>query len=179
MRQRWFKRLVCSTVIGVLMGIGVPVLAEKESVARSILLPGSGQAHQGHYAKAAIFAGAAVITGTGLFLSQVHYNQSVTRYNDLREIYVQYPSELQSGTVIRFTEIQDTYDEMQAAWDTSEDRQTWRNVFLVGFVATYVVNLVDVIISERETGEKSIEEPASVGFEMRGENVLVYKSFRF
>jgi hypothetical protein len=179
MRQRWFKRLVCSTVIVVLVGFTVPVMAEKESVVRSILLPGSGQAHQGHYTKAAIFAGAAIITGTGLFLSQVHYNQSVSRYNDLGEIYSQYPSDLQSGTVIRFSEIQATYDDMQTGWDTSEHRQTWRNVFMVAFLTTYVVNLVDVIISERETGEKSIEEPSSVGFEMRGEDVLVYKSFRF
>jgi hypothetical protein len=179
MRQRWFRRLVCSTVIVVLVGIAVPVMAEKESVVRSLLLPGSGQAHQGHYAKAAVFAGAAIITGTGLFLSQVHYNQSVMRYNDLYGIYVQYPSDLQSGTVIRFGEIQETYKDMQAAWDTSEDRKTWRNVFLVAFLATYVVNLVDVVISERETGEKTIEEPSSVGIEMRGEDVLVYKSFRF
>jgi hypothetical protein len=68
---------------------------------------------------------------------------------------------------------------METAWDTSESRKTWRNVFLVGFLATYTLNLIDVIISDPETGEKSIEETSSVGFEMRGRDVLVYKSFRF
>jgi len=66
MRQRWFKRLVCSTVFAVIAASAIPAMAEKESWARSILLPGSGQAHQGHYTKATIFAGAAIITGTGL-----------------------------------------------------------------------------------------------------------------
>jgi len=167
------------TVVLVVILAG-PVLAEGESTARSILLPGSGQAQEGHYGKAAIFAGAAVVTGVGWFLSQVHYNQSVTRYNDLREIYVGYPSELQSGTVIPGSSINQTYADMTEAWDTSESRQTWRNVFMVSFLVVYAVNLVDILMSDPETGERPPDESASsLRFEMQGENVRVYKAFSF
>jgi len=140
MRLRSFKRMIGTAVTVVLVVVlAGPVLAEGESTARSILVPGSGQAQEGHYGKAAIFAGAAVVTGVGWFLSQVHFNQAVTRYNDLREIYVGYPDELQSGSVIPGSAIQQTYAEMTTAWDTSEDRQVWRNVFMVSFLAVYTV----------------------------------------
>jgi hypothetical protein len=181
MRRRWIKRWICSLVIAALVGMtSAPVLAETESVARSVLVPGTGQAHEGHYGKAAIFAGAAVVTGVGWILSQVHYNQSVRRYNNLRGLYVAYPDQLQSGEVIPYSEIQQTFDDMQKAWDTSEDRKVWRNVFMTAFIVTYAVNLIDVIISKPETGELPDESATSaVGFELQGDNVRVYKSFSF
>jgi hypothetical protein len=181
MRQRSLKRWICSAVtIALLCAAAGPVLAEGESVARSILLPGSGQAQQGHYSKAVIFAGAAVVTGVGWFLSQVHYSQAVTRYNNLRGIYSAYPQELQSGTVIPYSTITQTYADMQRAWDTSEDRQVWRNVFMVSFLAVYTLNLIDILMTEPETGERPVEESAGgLRFEMQGDNVRVVKSFSF
>ena len=181
MRLRSFKRLIGSAVTVVLVVVlASPVLAEGESTARSILLPGSGQAQEGHYGKAAIFAGAAIVTGVGWFLSQVHYNQAVTRYNDLRDIYTGYPSELQSGIVIPGSSIQQTYDDMTEAWNTSEDRQTWRNVFMVSFLVVYTVNLVDILRSDPDTGERLPDESAgSLGIEMRGHDVRVFKAFSF
>ena len=181
MRLRSFKRMIGTAVtVVVVVVLAGPVLAEGESTARSILVPGSGQAQEGHYGKAAIFAGAAVVTGVGWFLSQVHFNQAVTRYNDLREIYVGYPDELQSGSVIPGSAIQETYAEMTEAWDTSEDRQVWRNVFMVSFLVVYTVNLVDILMSKKETGERTTDESASsLRFEMQGENVRVYKAFSF
>jgi hypothetical protein len=181
MRQGSFKRWICMVATaGLLSSFAGPALAQGESTARSILLPGSGQAQQGHYGKAAIFAGAAVVTGVGWFLSQVHYNQSVTRFNALRDLYVGYPDQLASGTVVPYSSIENTYQDMNEAYDTSETRQTWRNVFMVSFLVVYTVNLVDVLMSEPETGERTPEESTGgISLEMQGDNVFVYKSFGF
>ena len=178
MRQRSFNRTICPVVARPGdTGSSGPALADSNSTARSILLPGSGQAHEGHYAKAAIFAGAAIVTGVGLLLSQVHYNQSVMQYNTLRDIYLSYPSSAQGGTAVFYSDITGTYDEMQSVWDTTEDRKVWRNVFLGAFVVTYALNIVDVILNKPDTGEKPDE--ATIGFQMDGENVRIYKTFDF
>lgn len=182
MRQRSFKRWICPVVtVALIVAIAGPVLAEDESTARSILLPGSGQAQEGHYGKAAIFAGAAVVTGVGWFLSQVHYNQASMRYNDLREIYVGYEEQLQSGTVVPYSSITSTYNDMQKAWDTSESRQTWRNVFMVSFLAVYTVNLIDILMSDPDTGEQvpAQSEAGALQFEVQGHDVRVFKTFSF
>ena len=176
--MRWIKQSICSVVtVALVVVFAGPVLADTNSIARSVLVPGTGQAHQGHYTKAAVFAGAAVVTGVGLLLSQVHYNQSVMRYNDMRAIYVGYPAQLEGGTIVPYSEITETYTDMQDAWDTSEDRKTWRNVFLGAFVVTYALNLVDVILNKPETGERP--EEAAIGFQIDGENVRIYKTFDF
>jgi len=125
---------------------------------------GPDKRRQGHYTKAAIFAGAAVVTGVGLVLSQVHYNQAVERFNGLRETYVGYEGNLQEGTVVPYSEITGTYSDMQDAYDDSETRETWRNTFMVAFIVTYAANLVDVILSEPDTGERQREAP--VGMEL-------------
>jgi hypothetical protein len=181
MRQRSFKRWICSVVtVALTCSMAAPVLADGESTARSILLPGSGQAQDGHYGKAAIFAGAAIVTGVGWLLSQIHYNQAVTRYNDLRDLYLAYPGDLRSGTVVPGSVIEQTYSDMQEAWDTSDDRQVWRNVFMVSFLAVYAVNIVDILMSEPDTGERVPEESTgALGFELRGDDIRVYKSINF
>ena len=181
MKQRSFKRVICSAVtVALVCACAAPALAQGENTARSILLPGSGQASEGHYGKAVLFAGAAVVTGVGWFLSQVHYNQAVMRYNNLRDLYVGYPGQLQSGVVIPYSVIQSTYGDMKEAYDTSEDRQVWRNAFMGTFLVVYALNLVDVLMSKPETGERAPDEGSSaIGFEMQDEGVLVYKDFRF
>jgi hypothetical protein len=178
MRLCRIKRTICPVLAAVLVIVTAgPVLADSNSIARSLLVPGTGQAHQGHYTKAAIFAGAAVVSGVGLLLSQVHYNQAVMRYNDLRDIYLGYPATLEGGTTVLYSEITGTYDDMQAAWDESDSRKTWRNVFLGAFIATYALNLVDVILNKPETGERP--EEATIGFQMDQHNIRVFKTFDF
>lgn len=181
MRRRSFQRFICSAVTMAVVAVFAGSAAGAgESTARSILLPGSGQAQEGHYGKAAMFAGAAVVTGVGWFLSQVHYGQAVTRYNDLRSLYLSYPDRLESGTVIPGSEIEQTFADMQEAWDVSEDRQVWRNVFMVSFLVVYAVNVVDILMSEPETGERPPDAPgSSLQFESQGESFRVYKAFRF
>ncbi len=178
MRQRWMKRTICSVIAFALVVVtSGPVLADNDSIVRSVLFPGSGQAHQGHYTKAAVFAGSAALTGIGLLLSQVYYNQSVLRYNDLSDVYAGYPAQLDGGTVVSYSSIAQTYTDMQKAWDQSEDRKTWRNVFLGAFVITYTVNLVDIIMSKPDTGE--IPKETALGLQMDGENIRIYKTFDF
>jgi hypothetical protein len=99
------------------------------------------------------------------------------RYNDLRDIYLGYPAMLDGGTTVFYSEITGTYDDMQSAWDKSEDRKTWRNVFLGAFIATYALNLVDVILNKPETGERP--EAATVGIQMDEHNIRVFKTFDF
>ena len=52
------------------------------SVLLSALLPGLGQAQEGHYTKATIFGSAAIISWVGVFASQINYAQSVDKYED-------------------------------------------------------------------------------------------------
>ncbi len=177
MRVRWFHGWIGSIAFAVLCGASTASAAETGAIIRSLLLPGSGQAQQGHYTKAAIFAGAAVVTGVGLVLSQVHYNQAVQRFNGLRETYIGYEAQLQNDTVIPYSEITGTYTDMQDAYDDSETRENWRNTFMVAFIVTYAANLVDVILSERDTGERQREAP--VGMELRGNDIRLYGTLHF
>jgi hypothetical protein len=181
MRQRSFKRVISSAVtVALICVVASPALAQWDSTTRSILFPGSGQASEGHYGKAVIFAGAAVVTGVGWFLSQVHYDQSVRRYNDLRDLYVGYPDQLESGVVIPYSDIESTYGDMREAYEASEDRQVWRNAFMGSFLIVYALNLVDILMSKPETGERTPEEATgAIGFKLQDENFLVYKDFRF
>lgn len=177
MRVRWFHGWIGSAAFAVLCGTSTPSVADTQAVVRSLLLPGSGQAEQGHYTKAAIFAGATILTGAGVVLSQVHYNQAVERFNGLRGTYVGYADQLDSGTVIAYSEITQTYADMQEAYDDSEDRKVWRNTFVAAFLVTYAANLVDVILSEPDTGERQRENP--VGVEFRGNDIRLYGTLHF
>jgi hypothetical protein len=172
------RPLVCAVVALALLTVtSAPVLAFDGAVARSVLLPGSGQAHHGHYTKAALFASAAIITGAGLFATQIHYNRAVDTYEEQKRIYNDYPRLLESGRVFTQSEIDATYDAMEAAWDDAESRVKWRNVFLGALLVTYTLNLVDVIVSEPDTGE--IENAAGLSVEMSGTDVRLVKSFSF
>jgi hypothetical protein len=101
----------------------------------------------------------------------------VIRFNDLSELYAGYPALLDGGTIVPYSDITRTYDDMRTAYDQSEDRKTWRNVFLGAFIATYALNIVDVILSERETGEQPPE--TSVELRVGGGSVRVFKTFDF
>lgn len=142
---------------------------------RSVLFPGAGQAHKGNYKKAVVFAGAALITAGGLFVWQIQYNQEKDKYRDAHASYLLIDDRLAAGEIVRASEIDSTYATMNGAFDKAENRQTWRNVFLTGLVVTYVVNLIDVIISKPYT----VEEIEPVSLRVNRDSVLLVKTFRF
>ncbi|MBI4720710.1 MAG: hypothetical protein HY770_05740 [Chitinivibrionia bacterium] len=142
------------------------------SLLRSMLIPGSGQAHQGHYVRAALFAAGGVIGGTGIFITQLHYNRAVERYDREKGIYLEFARKVESGELVQYEEMQSTYTAMQDAWDSSENRLAWRNAFLGLFITSYALNIVDVLWNP---GEKT--EPVSMEFE--GSGVRLVKTINF
>lgn len=149
--------------------------AADSALIRSLLIPGLGQAHQGHYTRAAIYAGSAVLSGFGLLLSHVYYNEAVDKYDAQRSLYLSYGDTLSAGGVVSIEEIQGTYEQMEYEYNSAEDRLAWRNAFLAAFVATYAVNLVDVLISKPYQADKA---PA-VSLEVGPGSFRVTKTFRF
>lgn len=188
MRERRFKRWVCSVIVLTMTGlIGSPALAADTAETKgpigaihlkavSVLLPGAGQAHGGHYTKAALFAGAAVLSGAGLFFSQIHYNRALERYENEKRTYLDYPRLLEQSE-FSYSSIEGTYATMQTAFDDADKRAKWRNVFLGAFIATYGINLLDIILSKPDTGE--IQQTPPVSLEVDGGNVRLVKTFSF
>jgi hypothetical protein len=150
-------------------------LAVDSSLLRSLVVPGVGQAHQGHYTRAAIYAGTAVLSGFGLLVSQIHYNESVDRFNEQKRIYAGYEDTLRRGGVVSIEDINSTYTLIQAEHKSAEDRFAWRNGFLVAFVATYAINIVDVLISKPDDGDRG--ERLSV--EVNPGSLRITRTFRF
>jgi hypothetical protein len=151
-------------------------MAQNSALLRSLVIPGTGQAHKGHYKKAALFAGAAVLSGVGLVITQVHYNQAVTKFRNERRTYLYYPEQYNNGQIVSVDDINATYREMENAWNDAESRLKWRNTFLVGLLATYALNIVDVLITE----PSSVDDTAQrYSVEVDRERVLVTRSIRF
>jgi hypothetical protein len=155
--------------------IPTQALAKDSAVIRSLLLPGTGQAHQGNYTKAAIFAGAAIISGAGLLVSQIHYNQAVDKFDAANSTYQSLAAELNSGGIVGVGEIETTYQDMLTASDEADTRLKWRNIFLTTLIATYTLNLIDVWISKPHDPETAMR----YGIEANRERVLLVRSFRF
>ncbi len=151
-----------------------PVCAD-DALLRSLLLPGSGQAQRGHYGRAALFASAAVASGVGIFITQIHYNRASESYNDAKRNYLVLSDRLDRGELVSYEDLTSTYDKMQADLDTAESRYKWRNVFLVTFIGSYALNVADLMISGRSTSENE----TGLSFEFDGESVRVVKSVRF
>lgn len=154
-----------------------PVLAGTGSVVRSILLPGLGQAHDGHYTKATIFASAAIISWVGLFATQVEYSRSVEKYEGYQQTYLYYGNQLESGTVVKQSDIDDTYQSMTAAYSDADHDETWRNFFIGALAVTYTVNIVDILISKPDTGE--VERDPAVSLEWTGDKLSLVRTIRF
>lgn len=178
MRYRRSKHWLCAFVaVAVIAATSAPAFAIDSAIVRSILFPGAGQAQNGHYTKAALFATAAVITAAGLLVTDVNYDRSVEDLDNLKAQYAGYVADFQAGRLVLQSDLSDTYTAMEDALKTADDRRTWRNTFLVALLATYTLNLVDVIMSKPDTGE--IEDASSLSIEMRGADVMVVKSFSF
>jgi len=161
--------------VAIMMAAG-SVAAETGGLIRSIILPGSGQAHEGHYAKAAILAGAAIGSWVGFFATSINYNRAVESYDSKKELYQSYPAQLDKGSV-QYSDITSTYDGMVDAWNLSEDRARNKNIFAVALVATYTLNLVDILISGSDTGE--VPSVSSLEVRPTSDGVALVKSFNF
>jgi len=171
------RRLLVVVLVVVLLAVihGQAVAGETGALVRSLLIPGLGQAHQGHYTRASIYAGCAIVSGFGLLLTQIHYNQSVDRFNAAKSIYLGYEEALESGDIVNISDINAAYTEANAAWNEAEDRLVWRNAFLLTFFATYTVNLVDVLISK----PYKIDPDERLAIDVNRERFLVVKTIKF
>jgi hypothetical protein len=161
-------------IVTLLLTTVQPVLAD-DALLRSLLLPGAGQVNRGNYGRATLFASAAVVTGVGLFISQIHYDRSAERYNDFKRTYLSYKERLASGEVIRYSEITSTYDNMQSNLESAKDRYAWRNTFLVSLIGCYTLNLVDILISGRSPEEQEI----GLSIEPAPDGLRIVRSVRF
>jgi hypothetical protein len=157
-----------------MLSLSRPVWAD-DALLRSILLPGSGQAQRGNYGRAALFASAAVASGLGIFISQIHYNRASESYNDAKRNYISLTNQLDRGELVGYEELTGTYQKMQDDLDTAESRYRWRNVFLVTFVGSYALNIVDLLLNGGSTGENE----TGLSLEFDGESVRFVKSVRF
>jgi hypothetical protein len=146
-----------------------------DALLRSMLLPGSGQAERGHYGRATLFASAAVLSGVGIFISQIHYDRAAEGYNDAKRSYIALSDRLDRGDLVSYEEITSTYENMQSNLDRAENRYAWRNVFLVTFIGSYALNIADLLLSGRSTGE----DEAGLSFEFDGESMKIIKCVRF
>lgn len=149
--------------------------ADSQSLVRSLLIPGSGQAHQGHYAKAAIFAGSFVFFGFGLFLTEVQYNTSVDKYDNSVALYQALGDANANGEVVSIVDLNATYADVNNAYNEAEDRLTWRNLFLTGFVITYSLNVIDVIMNRPHDPETARNFTIESDFD----KVALVRTFRF
>lgn len=169
MRSRMFvRRMGIAAVFATIVATANPVWAGAWGTAKAVLLPGVGQAERGHYSRAAVLGGAAIISWVGLLATQVNYARTVDRYEDAKRTYLFYPVQAgERGQVVSASEIAGTYREMTDAWNGAEDDVKWRNGFIVAVAAVYAVNIVDLLLSEPDTGEVKAP-PVSVEIDRQG-----------
>lgn len=147
------------------------------SVLLSVLLPGLGQAEEGHYGRAAAFATAAIVSWTGLFATQINYSRSVEKYEDEKRTYLYYQDMLDRGDVVKYSDMQATYTAMSDAYNAADDQEPWRNFFVGALIVTYGLNLVDVLLSSPDTGEAP--EPANTSLEVQQDGFRLVRTIRF
>ena len=175
-RRGFLRRsLVNCLVTAVLAAIPAQALAIDSAFIRSLAIPGSGQAQKGHYTRAAIYGGAAILSGFGLIISEVYYLEACDKFDAQADAYRLYEETLDNGGVVSIDDMEDTYAQMVAEHDTADRRLAWRNGFAIAFAATYAVNLVDVLISKPYQADQ--QERLSVEAGPNGWRVT--KTFRF
>lgn len=158
-----------------LLSITSPAMAAN-SVLLSALLPGLGQAQDGHYGKATAFGTAAIVSWVGVFATQINYSRSVDKYEDEKRTYLAYQTQIDNGQVVRASDIDATYASMNEAFDQAEDEEKYRNVFVGALVVTYGLNLVDILISRPDSGE--VEAPAT-SMQIEKDGFRVVRTFHF
>jgi hypothetical protein len=136
-----------------------------------------GQAHDGHYTRATVFASAAIISWVGLFATQIEYARSVDEYEGERSTYLAYNNQLADGMVVRQSDIESTYNAMQSAYDESDSDEKWRNFFIGALAVTYVVNIVDILVAKPDNGQ--VPKDPAVSLEWTGEEMRLVRTIRF
>lgn len=169
-------RLTAATASAALLLTASSPAMAANSILLSALLPGLGQAQEGHYTKATIFGTAAIASWIGVFASQINYAQSVDKYEDEKRVYLSYQDQLAGGQVVKKSEIDGTYQSMSDAFNHADDEEKWRNVFVGALVLTYGLNLVDIILSRPDTGE--VKEPAT-SMEIQKDGFRLVRTFSF
>ena len=175
-RGKTLRGTAAALVAVFVMALAAPASAA-DSLLLSLLLPGLGQAQDGHYAKASIFGSAALISWVGLFATQVNYSSSVTRYENEKRTYLAYQDQLDRGEVVFIGDIQATYDNMTSAFDRAEDEEKTRNLFIGALAVTYALNIVDILLTGEDTGE--VEREPNVSVEYRRDELRLVRTIRF
>jgi len=171
--QQW-ARPVAWLVLAALF-VPVQALAIDSAFVRSLFIPGLGQAQQGHYTRASILAGAAVVSGFGSIVSHIYYDEAVDKYDSTVGRYESLGRTLAEGGVVSIGELESTYAEMQSLHQSADDRLVWRNVFLSALAATYAINLVDVLLSRPDENEAQ----TMLRLELGPQYIRVTKGFDF
>lgn len=175
-RGKTLRGTAAALVAVFVMALAAPASAA-DSLLLSLLLPGLGQAQDGHYAKASIFGSAALISWVGLFATQVNYSSTVTRYENEKRTYLAYQDQLDNGDVVYIGDMNATYTAMQDAFDQAEDDEKTRNIFIGALAVTYALNIVDILLNDEDTGE--VEREPDVSFELRRDEFRLVRTIRF
>lgn len=175
-RGKTLRGTAAALVAVFVMALAAPASAA-DSLLLSLLLPGLGQAQDGHYAKASIFGSAALISWVGLFATQINYSSSVTRYENEKRTYLAYQTQLDRGDVVYIGDMNATYTAMQDAFGQAEDDEKTRNIFIGALAVTYALNIVDILLTGEETGE--VEREPDVSFELRRDEFRLVRTIRF
>ncbi len=175
-RGKTLRRVAASLAAVLLISMATPAAAA-DSLLLSILLPGLGQAQDGHYGKASVFGSAALLSWTGLFATQINYNRTVERYENQKRIYLSYQDQLDRGETVYIGDINDTYTQMSDAYNQADDDEDWRNLFIGALAVTYTLNIIDILLTDEDTGE--VERATDTSLEWRSDELRLVRTFRF
>ena len=80
-----------------------------------------------------------------------------------------------NGEIVNVVALDTSYEGMTSASSEADTRLQWRNFFLTTLVATYALNLIDVLISKPHDPETAMRYQV----EATPKGVLLTRSFRF
>jgi len=165
-----------------ILGAAAPAMAVGDTVNLifNVLLPGRGQAQHGLYTKAAVLGGVTVAGYIGLFATQINYNRSVEAYDQDAETWEFYRLSLQNQVPVLASDISQTGISMQDNWNQADHRYNVRNAFIGVLAVTYTLNLIDLFLSEKQTGEMSdpdLEPAMTIG--RTNDGFMVYRTINF
>jgi hypothetical protein len=176
-RGKTLRRAAATVAAIFVVCLAAPASAA-DSVLLSLLLPGLGQAQDGHYAKASIFGSAALISWVGLFGTQVNYATTVDRYENQKRQYNSYLEQIENGGTVYIGDLNDTYTAMNDAFSQAEDDEKYRNMWIGALVVTYGLNIAAILLTDEDTGE--IERDAdTTSLEWRGDGLRLVRTIRF
>jgi hypothetical protein len=176
-RGKTLRRVAATVAAVFVLSLGSPAAAA-DSLLLSLLLPGLGQAQEGHYTKASLFGTAALVSWGGLFATQVNYARAVERYEDQKRIYLGYQTQLDRGETVYIGDVNETYATMDAAYEEADDKEKWRNLFIGTLIATYALNVVDILMTEEDTGEVK-QKDAETSLEWNRDGFRLVRTIRF